>query len=211
MKVTAIKQQIKRQGRYSVFVDDKYAFSLGADALLASGLVTGQEMDDAELTGYNRLSADDKLYNNALAYAALRPRSTWEMEQYLKRKKCSPDQASRVLRKLEGLGLLDDTAFARSWVASRRLLKPVSRRKLMQELRAKRVPDDAAARALQEDAADEQAVLKELVIRKRKQSRYRDDTKLMQYLAAQGFNYGDIKTVLDDGVDGRDFAADPDG
>ncbi len=79
---------------------------------------------------------------------------------------------------------------------SRRLLKPMSRRKLLQELRAKRVPDDVAERALDEDVGDERQVLTDLVARKRKQSRYQDDQKLMQYLAGQGFNYGDIKDVL---------------
>jgi regulatory protein len=196
MKVTAIKRQVKRTDRYSVFVDGRYAFSLSDSALLESGLVNGQELDQARLEKLRRTSADDKLYNNALAYAALRPRSTWEMEQYLKRKKCPPGLSRKILNKLSAMGLTDDETFARSWVANRRLLKPMSRRKLQQELRAKRVPDPAITRALEEDGGNEQAVLAELVARKRKQSRYQDDRKLMQYLAGQGFDYGDIKDAL---------------
>ncbi|HVX57404.1 MAG TPA: regulatory protein RecX, partial [Candidatus Saccharimonadales bacterium] len=108
-----------------------------------------------------------------------------------------PELSRQILNKLSILGLLDDEAFARSWVANRRLLKPVSRRKLLQELRAKRVPDDAAQQALVEDETDEQAVLLDLIARKRRLSRYRDDRKLMQYLAGQGFGYGDIKEALE--------------
>ncbi|MGH7194806.1 MAG: hypothetical protein ACREJM_14920, partial [Candidatus Saccharimonadales bacterium] len=74
---------------------------------------------------------------------------------------------------------------------------PMSRRKLGQELRAKRISDDVAARALDEDDADEQDILAELISRKRKQARYQDDQKLMQYLAGQGFGYGDIKAALE--------------
>jgi regulatory protein len=197
MKITAIKQQVKRQGRYSIFVDGSYAFSLSDTALLDSKLVKGQQLTEAEVTKFKQISADDKSYGAALAYATLRPRSTWEMEQYLIRKKCDKDLKKRILDKLSGLGLLDDEAFARAWVASRRQLKPVSRRKLLQELRTKRVPEDAALRALEEDATDEQSVLAELITRKRKQTRYQDDRKLMQYLAGQGFGYGDIKAALD--------------
>lgn len=196
MKITAIKQQIKRQGRYSVFIEGKYEFSLSETALLDSKLTTGQELTDARLKELKQQSLDDKVYNTALAYAMLRPRSTWEMEQYLTRKKCSPPLSRKILSKLSIIGVLDDVAFARSWVANRRLLKPVSRRRLSQELRAKRVPDEAAERALAEDSSDEQAVLAELIARKRKQTRYQDDQKLMQYLAGQGFNYGDIKDAL---------------
>jgi regulatory protein len=196
MKITAIKQQVKRADRYSIFVDGKYAFSLSDTALLDSKLVNGQELTEAEVKRFKQVSEDDKLYNNALAYATLRPRSSWEMEQYLRRKKCAPALEKKTLDKLSGIGLIDDDNFARSWVANRRLLKPVSKRKLLQELRAKRVPDAAAKKALDEDEADEQAVLAELITRKRKQTKYKDDRKLMQYLAGQGFNYGDIKDAL---------------
>lgn len=196
MKVTAIKQQVKRQGRYSVFVDGKYSFSLSDAALLESKLVNGQELTKTQIKGFKQASADDRLYNNALAYATLRSRSRWELSQYLKRKKCSPELSERILDRLSDVGLVDDESFARSWVTSRRLLKPTSRRKLIQELRAKRVDEPIVERVLNEDDTDEQTVLSELIARKRKQSRYQDDQKLMRYLAGQGFGYGDIKAAL---------------
>jgi regulatory protein len=197
VKVTLIKQQIKRPGRYSIFVDGKYAFPLSETALLESKLYSGQELTEAQLGELKQESADDKVYNNALAYAVLRPRSTWEMQQYLLRKKCLPSLSQKILNKLSVIGLLDDEKFAASWVANRRLLKPISERRLLQELRAKRVPDEAARRAVAGNETDEQAVLIELIARKRKQSRYQDNQKLMQYLAGQGFNYGDIKAALE--------------
>jgi regulatory protein len=196
MKITAIKQQLKRQGRYSVFVEGKYSFSLGEGALLDSKLSIGQELTEAQVRELKQTSVDDKVYSNALAYAVLRPRSVWEMEQYLWRKKCSPSLSKTILNKLSNIGLLNDESFARSWVANRRLLKPISRRRLQQELRAKRVEEAIVRKVLDEDETDEQAVLVELIARKRKQTRYQDDQKLMQYLAGQGFSYGDIKTAL---------------
>lgn len=197
MKITAIKQQVKRQGRYSIFVEGKYAFSLSENALLDSKISIGLELSEERVIALKEESVDDKAYNNALAYAMLRPRSVWEMEQYLYRKKCSPVLSKKTLNKLSVIGMLDDEAFARSWIANRRLLKPVSRRRLSQELRAKRVPDEIAARLLAEDETDEPTVLAELIVRKRKQARYQDNQKLMQYLAGQGFSYGDIKAALE--------------
>jgi SOS response regulatory protein OraA/RecX len=35
-----------------------------------------------------------------------------------------------------------------------------------------------------------------VIERKRRQTKYQDDTKLMQYLARQGFGYDDIKSAL---------------
>jgi regulatory protein len=197
MTITDIKQQVRRQGRYSIYVEGKYEFSLSGDALLESKLAVGQELSESRLRELKQQSIDDKAYNNALAYAMLRPRSVWEMEQYLKRKNTSPPLAGLILNKLSINGLLDDEEFARKWVANRRLLKPMSRRRLLQELRAKRVQDEAAERAVAEDTADEREILAGLIARKRKQARYQDDQKLMQYLAGQGFGYGDIKAALE--------------
>jgi regulatory protein len=198
MKITAIRQQLKRSGRYSIFVDGKYAFSFSDTALLERGLTPGQELTESEVGELKQASVDDKVYNNALAYAMLRPRSRWEMEQYLKRKQCSPALAETILNKLSIMQILDDRVFAEAWVANRRLLKTTSRRRLLQELRAKRVPDEIAEQAVSADQTDERAVLAELITRKRRQARYQDDQKLMQYLAGQGFGYGDIKAALEE-------------
>lgn len=196
MKITAIRQQERLKGRYSVYVDEKYAFSLSADALLEERLVPGQELDEQQLKSYKKLSADDKAYNLALAYVVRRMRSRHEITDYFRRKKYEPELSQQLLEKLEKLGLVDDHKFAEAWVRNRRLLKPVSKRRLTQELRQKRVGSDTIDAVLQADEADERQVLRELVERKRRQTRYQDDQKLIQYLARQGFSYDDIKVVL---------------
>jgi regulatory protein len=196
MKITAIKQQEKRKDRYSIFVDEKYAFSLSESALLESKLASGQEIDKAQLKAYKQLSTDDKAYGNALRYVTMRPRSEWEMRDYLKRKQAEEPVIDKIMGRLYDLRLLNDEAFARTWVENRRLLKPTSRRKLAMELKAKRISEQIVDKVLAEDKeeTDERDVLRELAARKRK--RYPDTVKLMQYLARQGYSYDDIKTVL---------------
>ncbi len=196
MKITAIKQQERLKGRYSVYVDENYAFSLSADALLDEKLYNGQELDERQLEAYKKLSADDKAYGLSLAYMVRRMRSRWEVTDYFRRKSYDEALGRQILQKLEKLGLVDDEKFAEAWVRNRRLLKPVSTRRLMQELRQKHVADDIIDRVLAEDETDDRSVLHELITRKRKQARYQDDLKLMRYLAGQGFTYDDIKSAL---------------
>ncbi len=197
MKITAIRQQVKQANRYSVFVDGKYSFSLSETALLDSKIASGQEVSEAALTALKKLSASDKAYGRALNYVAIRPRSEWEVLFYLQRKQVDKDESAAIVAKLRSLKLLDDEAFARMWVANRRLLKATSKRRLVQELRQKRISDDIAQQVLAEDTTDERDTLRELVAKKRQQTRYRqDETKLMQYLARQGYGYDDIKAVL---------------
>src|SRR5579883_3508985 len=111
MNITKIVQQERQKTRYSLFVDGKYAFSLSEGALLESKLAVGQELNADELKRWKQESADDKIAGNTLRYAAMRPRSTWEIEQYLRRKNASPALASRIVDKLTTMGLLDDAAF----------------------------------------------------------------------------------------------------
>lgn len=198
MKITAIKQQEKRKDRYSVFVDDKYAFSLSETALLDSRIASGQELDKAELKAFKQLSTDDKAYGNALRYVTMRLRSEWEMRDYFRRKEVAEPVADQIITKLRNLRLLDDEVFARSWIANRRILKPTSQRKLAGELKIKRIDQSIIDKVLAEDReeTDELEVLRQLVERKRK--RYPDRNKLMQYLARQGYSYDDIKQAVDE-------------
>ncbi len=196
MQVTAIKQQVKRPDRYSVYVDEKYSFSLSDTALLESRITQGQELTAAEVKQLKQKSADDKVYNLALRYVAIRSRSRHELETYLKRKEAAPPLIDSIMSRLEQLGLVDDEAFARNWVENRRLLKSVSRRRLQLELRQKYVPDEVIHTVLEEDETTDRDTLRQLVERKRRQSKYQDATKLMQYLARQGYGYDDIKAAL---------------
>lgn len=197
MKITKIAQQAKQRDRYSVFVDEKYAFSLSEQALLDSKLTSRQELTKEQVAEYKQLSADDNLYNRTLRWIAMRPRSVWETEFYLKRKEGSPEQIAQIVNKLSMLGFLDDKSFAEAFVHDRRTLRSMSSRRLQLELKKKRVPSDIIDEVLSEDETDEPTMLRQLIIRKRQQSKYRDDElKLMQYLARQGFSYGDIKDAL---------------
>lgn len=194
MKITAIQQQVKRPERYSIFVDGKYSFSFGESALLEQGLRIGQELSEQEVHELKKRSSDDKIYNAAIRYIAMRQRSEWEITSYLERKGAEPALQTQILNKLSDYGYVDDEKFAAAWVENRRLLRPISKRKLQQELKVKRVSNEVIEKVLQGDETDELAVLKALIIKK--QPRYPDRLKLMQYLARQGFQYDDIKTAI---------------
>lgn len=196
MKITSIKQQAKRADRYSIFVDEKYAFSLSEAALLESQLVSGQELSPQQLKEFKKLSADDKLYHQAWRYIALRPRSRYEMETYLRRKQADPPLVEQIISKFTAIELLHDAKFAQAFINNRRLLKPTSRRKLQAELRKKGIEDSLIQEALGHEASDEQAALREVIERKRRQTKYQDSEKLLAYLARQGFSYDDIKHAL---------------
>jgi len=196
MKISAIKQQVKRQDRYSIYVDDKYLFSFSEGELIGSGLKVNQELSEQELLALKDQAVLDKAYDRTLNLVSHRPRSEWELRDYLKHKDYDEDVITQTIERLNERGYVNDADFARRWVETPRLLKSTSKRRLAQELRQKRISDDIVSQVLEADETDERNVLRELVERKRKQIKYQDDLKLMQYLGRQGFDYNDIKSIL---------------
>jgi len=198
MRITQIKQQVKRADRYSIYVDGKYSFSLGENEFLKLGLHSGQEITDELLAQYQDESTFGKWFDRTLNLLSFRLRSEWELRDYLRRKDCPPEIIDKILNKLSVNGYVNDEQFARRWVENRRLLKTTSRRKLAQELKQKRISNEIIDIVLAEDKdeIDEREILRELVEKKR--FRYPDQTKLMQYLARQGYSYEDIKAVLNE-------------
>lgn len=196
MKVTDIKQQVKRAARYSIYLDGKYLFSLSEGELLSSGIRIGKEYSQDELDELKQRAISDKAYMRALDYLAIRIRSQWEITDYLRRKDYDSPTIEPILNKLSEYGYVDDKKFAEAWVANRQLLKPTSLLRLRQELQQKHVSRDVISEVLSEQDIDEQAMLRQLIERKRLQSRYQDQQKLIAYLLRQGYRYDDIKQVL---------------
>jgi regulatory protein len=95
------------------------------------------------------------------------PRTRAQLEQAMHRRNVPADVAERVLDRLAGVGLVDDVAFAESWVRSRHTGRGLARRALAHELRQRGVAEDVTAEAVAAvDAEDEAAAARDLVARR---------------------------------------------
>lgn len=223
MKVTKIQQQQKRKDRFSIYLDEKYAFSLNEFQLANARLSIGKKLTEKEVEEFANESQFGKAYERVLNYVMIRPRSEKEIRDYLTRTYMYPkpksyvdkngqrhfkkqevdkqqvtDMIQRLMSRLSDKGYINDESFTRAWVQSRMMHKKPSKRKLEQELYAKGVDQNTIATVLQNEELDEKANLLELVKKKRKLVRYQDDKKLITYLLRQGFNYDDIRREIND-------------
>ena len=193
-KVTSIKAAVKTKGRYNIFIDGEYSFSLAETQLIESGIKIGRELTPEELVGLKDESIFGKAYARALEYIFRRLRSEKELQDYAWRKQWPEELTQKVLKRLTEKGYVNDGEFAKAWVRSRQATKPTSRRKLLLELRQKGVANDHIEQALQDNEHDEHHELRQIVQKRRK--RYTDEQKLIAYLARQGFGFDAIKQVL---------------
>jgi regulatory protein len=130
-------------------------------------------------------------------------RSRRELADKLAKKDVPADLATALLDRFEEVGLVDDEAFARAWIASRQPGKGLARRALAQELRRKGIDDDVARGALDEiDPDDEEAAARALVRKKLRSMRGVETDKatrrLVGMLARKGYPPGMAFAVVKD-------------
>lgn len=213
MKITDMSTQVNNTDRVNIFVDGKYELSLSVAQVVDSGIRIGTTLERADLVRLKDDSEFGKLYQRALEYCLLRPRSDRELSEYLYKKTLTrpvksrhtntiqmrsgvePSITKRVHQTLVEKGHVNDEVFAEFWIRNRFMKKGISERKLRAELASKGVDRTIVDEIMKDSERSDEKELEKMIVKKR--HRYNDDGKLMQYLARQGFRYDDIKAALE--------------
>ena len=207
MQITAITAQKKNKNRLNVMVEGSYRFSIDMFQYADLGIRVGIDYSEAELAALEQESQFGKLYARALEYCLMRQHSAKEVRDYLYRKTretmtkdgdkrpgVSIELTQRVFDRLEEKKYINDERFAQLWVENRKQTTGISQRKLMSELASKGVDRRIIESVISSSVRDENEDLHKVI--EKKQKRYQDDQKFIQYLLRQGFIYDDIKRAL---------------
>jgi regulatory protein len=134
------------------------------------------------------------------------PRSRAQLADDLAARAVPADVATAVLDRFTEVGLVDDAAFAETWVRSRQATRGLSRRALRQELRAKGVDDEIVSEAV--EAVDDETELetaRALVARRVRSTRgLPEETRvrrLVGQLARKGYPGGLAMRVVREALD----------
>ncbi len=198
-RITAIRAGKGRGKRVNVFLDDKFAFSLGAEVAIMEGLKVGQELSDSQIEALTRSDNYHRCLNAAAHYLSYRPRSESELKERLYRRGFGEDSVKAVITKLKEQGLVDDIAFAQFWKDNRETFSPRSQWLTKLELRRKGVAEEIMDKVVDtiddEDCAYRAAHSK---ARSLPQSDYQDfRRRLGGYLRRRGFSYGVINHTIE--------------
>ena len=142
-----------------------------------------------------------------------RARSRRELADALRKRNVPDEIASRLLDRFEEVGLVDDTAFAHSWVSGRHSAKGLAPRAIAQELRRKGVDDEVAREALDQLGEQEQEATARALVRKKLRSLERFDEatrtrRLVGMLARKGYPPGLAFRVVRDEIGADDLPLD---
>jgi regulatory protein len=140
-------------------------------------------------------------------------RSRQELAEALASRDVPTDVADRVLDRFTDVGLVDDAAFARSWVESRQARRGLSRRALADELRRKGIADEIVSDSLADiDDETEYTAARALVEKKLRSTRVADPRarwrQLVGLLARRGYSSGLAMRVVRDVLAAEESGAD---
>ena len=201
-KLTQVKET--KRGRYALFFDGEFAFSLDEDTFAMAGLHTGDELEEWQIHDLQTKSDTRKAVDKAMDLLALRDHAAGELYQKLCRS-FDPHSAAAAVAKMQELNLLDDAGFARRRAAEL-LRKRKSRREILNDLSAKGIDRDTAAEVVEELFAEnddgespELETARALVARQyaSKLAAGKRD-QVAAALARRGFSHAVIREVLSD-------------
>jgi len=167
-----------------------------------------QERERARADAAERLSRDPEgvARDLCLAWLTMRPHTRSELAAKLRRREIPAEAAEAVLVRFDGVGLIDDRAFAVAWVESRHAGRGLARRALASELRARGVAGDTVDEAVGElDPVTEAATARALVDRRLRGmqglAREVQTRRLLGLLARKGYGGGTAARTVREALD----------
>ncbi|SIS48703.1 recombination regulator RecX [Salimicrobium flavidum] len=158
--ISKISVQQKNKGRFNIFLKrgdtEEFGFGVGEDILIQYNLHKGMELSEEDIKQMKNKDELHKSYTRAIHYLSYRMRAEKEMYDYLLDNDVTEEDAKDIINRLYKENLLDDEAFARSYVQSKIATSSKGPLLLKQELIQKGVPEDYILSALESYTFDEQ-------------------------------------------------------
>ena len=151
MKILRIQLMPRKKNRVLVHLkgpEDIEPLEIALDVMERSGIHVGDDVTTKDLAQLQEDDAKWRVRQAALHLLSYRPRAKQELRRRLRSKDFPDALVEWCLRLLEEQGLIDDQAFASSYVRSRIRLRPRGRTRLAQELRQKGVSAEIAEQAI---------------------------------------------------------------
>ncbi|MFH1383235.1 MAG: RecX family transcriptional regulator [Chloroflexota bacterium] len=197
-KITALRAGRGRGKRINIFLDGKFAFSLGAEVVAKERLQAEQVLSDEQIRALVRSGDSQRCLDAALHYLGYRPRSESELDERLRRRGFADDVRVETITRLRRLGLVNDLAFAQFWKETRETFSPRSQRLTRLELRRKGVANDILEEVI-DTIDDDESAYQAARNRSRHLAHVEYESfrrRLGEYLKRRGFSYGVINKAI---------------
>jgi len=194
-----VEKDTKNRGMLSVFIDEKYAFSIPEEDYFRLCLYDKKELSSDEIEEIKKGVSQRTAKYKAVKYLSYRYMTEAELSQKLRKDGYDEDVILNVVTELKSMGYINDLIYAQKYVYDRIKLKPKAKKMLKRELNQKGVSDEIADQVLSELDFDEDVVIERLIRKKFGKYDMKDpkiQKRIYSFLLHRGFDFENIKRVL---------------
>ncbi|MFI3230171.1 MAG: RecX family transcriptional regulator [bacterium] len=211
-KITDIQKQKNNPKRYSIFLDDSFAFGIDEIDLLYYKLEINKTLSKKDYDFIINNLVLTKAKNKALKYLSYRMRAKSQVVEKLReQEEFSEDIIEKVIVFLEKYNYVNDEIFCKAYINDKMNIKGYGSYKISYDLKSLKIDDDLIDQFLyNSDLVDEQEQLKILLQKKLQKNKYFNSTniynnsdtyykekqKLFNFFARKGFSYDNINNAF---------------
>ncbi|MBH31618.1 MAG: hypothetical protein CMG71_06475 [Candidatus Marinimicrobia bacterium] len=201
-EITAIKVNLKRPDRRSVYIDGQFTFSVSEGIFSQRDLREGSELSEKEIAELRDEDDFEKAKLAAVNLLSYRPRSVKEITDRLRQKGWSDSVAEKVAELLVDKGYLNDNEFARIFSRDKVKNKCLGPMALKNELFKTGVPSkviEKTIRDIYEQFTPEELIHRLLIkrgIRNDKAVSAQEKQRIINQLCRKGFTWEQMEPFI---------------
>jgi regulatory protein len=199
MEITAVERNKKNRDKVSVYIDEKYCFSMEEEDFLRLNLYEKREISREEIDNIKKNINLRQAKSAAVKYLSLKYRCEKEVRNKLEAQGFDFEDIDNAIEELKSMGYINDKIYAQKYVHDRAMLRPKSKKFIKNELKNKGVPEDIIDEVLMDWDVDEDAVAFGLAKKKFGKYDLRDQKiikKIYSFLLHRGYNFETIEGVI---------------
>jgi regulatory protein len=202
--VTKISEQKRRPNRRNIYLDGKFAFGCNLNVVAKFRLREGMNLSVEQVAAIQQGEVRQECFDQAMKFLQRRLHSRAELHRKLMRREYGEQMIASVLEDLSRMGYVDDERFAKTKALAAAQHKQHGRRRAFVELIKAGVKGNVAGKAVEDvyDATDTIGLARQLALKQAPRLRKLDPIvarrRLVGMLQRRGFNYDDIRPVIDE-------------
>lgn len=199
MEITEVEKDKRNKGRYLVYVDSQYSFSVSEDDYLSLNLYEKKEITDAEIDYIKNTVNFREAKSAAIRYLSLKLRCEREVRRKLQEEGYDAEIIDNSVEELKSIGYINDRMYAQKFVFDRSKLKPKAKKLIKFELLSKRIEETIIDEVLDDWQVDEFSIAEGLARRKFGKYNLGDEKvvkKIFSFLHHRGYSFELIEKLV---------------
>lgn len=201
VQITKVEKQKKNHSRYSLYLNERFAFGVYEDTLIKFSLFKGSFLEQECIEEIKRFDEMIGAYQTAVKFLTHQLRSEQEVRQRLLKENYSDQMIHEVVLKLHQQGFLDDDIYADAYVQTTKTVRKKGVHALKKELKQKGIEELVAEKAVASYSFEEQRENAADLMQKYIKRQSHTSVKMLQqksyhFLLQKGYPSSVINTVI---------------